>query len=422
MSNLAVPLLSTVDTAMMGHLDSELYLAGLALGAAVLNFLYWGLGFLRMGTTGLTAQACGAKNTEDSAAILMRGLIVALGISFLLIVLQKPIEWVALGYMEGSELAKGLAGDYFYILIYAAPPTLCLMVVHGWFLGMQNARFPLILTLFVNLLNLGLNLFFLYQMGMKLEGIALGTLLAQYAGLIFALGLLAVFYKPYLKAFKFRNALKSTEINRFFKVNGDVFIRTVFLILTLSYLVAVSGHFGDRIIEVNAILMLMFTLMSYGIDGMAFAAESLVGRFVGENDPVQLRKAVRLIFAWSMGLAASYSLLYLVAPAWIIGLLTDKTAVIEATLEYKYWIALLPIVATIAFIWDGVYLGATQTRPLRNSMALATLMVFFPVWFLTRESWGNHGLWFALILFMAFRGISLSILAKNRIFQPGKTN
>jgi len=417
LSNITVPALSLVDTILMGHLESELYLGAIAMGAAIFDFLYWAFGFLRMGTTGLTAQALGAKQGGELPLLLARGLLVALAGSLLIILLQVPIAKLSFMIMEGTEAVKTIAKEYFYIRIYAAPATIGLYVFFGWFLGMQNSKYPLILAVFINVLNIVLNLIFIKVLGMKHEGIAWATVISQYAGFGLAVFLLATRYGMLKKFFNRKDVLNLQAIKRFLSINSDIFIRTLLLLFTLNFVIAVSGAYDDRTIAVNSILRLLIMIMAFGVDGFAFAAESLVGLYKGGEKFGEMKKAIRYLFAWGMGGGIFFSLVYVIFGKAIFFSLTDHDSVAVEAMKYLPWIIAAPVIYSAAFIWDGVYLGALAPKPMRNSMAVATLLIFLPAWYFTKDIWGNHSLWFAMTLFMLTRGIALTLLSKKFIYK-----
>ena len=285
-SNLSVPLLGAVDTALVGHLDEVYYLGAIALGGMIFNFIFWGFGFLRMGTTGITAQAFGEENKTESVMTLVRALLVAGVFSFLILLLQGWIADLSFWLVEASSEVERYTKIYFDIRIFTAPATLGLYAINGWFLGMQNARYPMIVTVILNLLNIILDVFFVYSLNMNVDGVAWGTLIARYVGLVIAIGLLLVKYKSWLNAYMREKILELEPLKKFFSVNRDIFIRTLCLIFTFSFFTAKSAEFGNVILAANTILLQLWMIVSYGVDGFAFAAESLIGRLKGsgEND------------------------------------------------------------------------------------------------------------------------------------------
>lgn len=416
LSNISIPLLGMVDTALMGRLESEIYIGAVALGSIIFNIIYWGFGFLRMGTTGLTAQSYGQEDRTECSAILGRGLLFALGGSILILALQSAIAWIGFSLLQGDEAVKTLATQYFYIRIYAAPATLGLYVFQGWFLGMQNARYPMVLTIVVNLLNIAFNIVFVLQMGMKVDGVALGTVCAQYLGLALAVGMFFFKYRPFIARIERREVFRLTAIKRFFAVNVDIFIRTVCLVFTFAFFTSASAAIDSLTLAANQILLQYLSLMSYAVDGFAFAAESLVGRYIGARDSTHLRKSVRYLFYWGIGFGAAFALVYGLMGRELLRIFTDQEEIIQAALPYVWWIVAISLAGSVAYMWDGVYIGATATVPMRNMMLISTIVIFLPVYYLTLSSVGNHGLWLALLLFMVARGITLGLLAQKNIF------
>lgn len=413
LSNLSIPVLSSGDTAVVGHLDKIHYLGAIAVGSMIFNFIYWAFGFLRMGTTGLTAQAYGQSDNKRISMIMARSLTFAVSIAFLLIVIQSLISHIAFYLVDSTPDVEKYARQYFDIRIFAAPATLSLYAFHGWFLGMQNAKYPLFLSLFVNGLNIVFNLMFIYGFGMKSNGVALGTVYAQYLGLSFAVLLFIRSYRGYIIPVNLKELLEVVELKKFFNVNFDIFIRTLCLISTFSFFTAKSAGFGEGILAANTILLQLWMILSYGVDGFAFAAESLVGNFKGEGDDKKLKKVINLIFAWGLGLASLVALVYGILGREIVSFYTDKIEVIELAMKYFIWTLLAPFINSIAFIWDGMFIGATETKIMRNSVLISTLVFFLPVFYLTKGWIGNHGLWLAMISFMFLRGFSLTLYRRT---------
>ena len=421
LSNLSIPMLGMVDTALMGRMESEVYIGAVALGSVIFNFIYWGFGFLRMGTTGLTAQAYGRKENKEISYILGRALLVVVAAGGALLLFQGVIAWAGFGLIQGGAEVKDLARRYFLIRIYAAPATLGLYAFHGWFLGLQNARYPMFLTILVNAANIIFNVIFVFQLGLKSDGVALGTVCAQYLGLAAAVILCVRRYKGYLVQINIRSIRNIQALRRFLSVNLDIFIRTMGLIFAFAFFVSQSAAADSLTLAANQILLQYLNLMSYGVDGFAFAAESLVGRVVGEGKRETLSRLVRLLFVWGCGLGAVVSMGYLFFGRGFLLIFTDQVAIIKAASPYVWWMILLPLAGSVAYMWDGVYLGATATRTLRNMMILSLLGGYLPVYYLTRRFLGNHGLWLALLSFMVARAATLALRAPGQIFDRGKS-
>jgi len=415
-SNLSVPMLSVVDTALVGHLPNAYSIGAVAVGSMILNFVYWGFGFLRMGTTGLTAQAHGKNDHREMGLVLSRALLVALIAGIALILLQHLIGKVSFGLVSASPEVELFASKYFYIRIFAAPATLSLYALMGWFLGMQNARYPMIVTISINILNVVLDAWFVLILKMGVTGVAWGTLIAQYLGAALALFFLWRNYRGFIRKFSLAEVTYKKDLQKFFKLNSDIFIRTLCLIFTFAFFTAKSAELGDNILAANSILIQLWMIFSYGIDGFAFAAESLVGKFIGAKNSTQLKRVVKSIFIWGSGLGALFSLVYSVLGYEILSLLTNQQIVLSLAMDFIGWTILAPFINSFCYIWDGIYIGATASKAIRNSMLLATTAFFLPAYYIGFHFGGNHGMWLAMLLFMIVRGISLTLLAKKNIF------
>jgi MATE family multidrug resistance protein len=315
--------------------------------------------------------------------------------------------------IDGSTEVESLALKYFDIRIFAAPATLSLYALHGWFLGVQNSKYPLYVSLFVNILNIILNLTFVYGFEMNVEGVALGTVISQYLGVFLSVFLLYKYYKKYISEFSYRIIIQKEKIKKFFKVNLDIFLRTLLLIFTISFFTAKSAEFNDEILAANFILLQLWLIVAYGVDGFAFAAESLVGRFKGAQDSFNLKKVIKYSFQWGIGLGIIVSLVYLFFNKQILALYTNQNNVIQIAQNFIIWIVIAPVINSISFIWDGIYIGATATREMLISMAVSTLIFFLPIYFITNDILGNHSIWLALTMFMVIRGLTLTILSKR---------
>ncbi len=417
-SNITVPLLGLVDLALMGHLGSEVYIGAISLGSVIFNIIYWGFGFLRMSTSGFTAQAFGEKNQSEAITILIRALILTSVISFFILILQSPIAWGSFKLIGGSQEVETLAEEYFRIRVWAAPAALGLFVFSGWFLGMQNARYPMIIAILVNIVNILLSVFFVFGLKMKSDGVALGTAISQYAGLITAVVLLLKKYRHLLPRITKAGIIDVEFMKDFFKVNSDIFIRTVCIIIVFTFFTSKSASMNDTILAVNSILLQFLMFFSFFIDGFAFAGEALVGKFIGAKQISHLKKVVKMLLYWGLGLAVAFTLIYLAGVNIIIKLLTSQPDVIETAQTFLFWVVLIPVASVGSFVWDGIYIGATASRPMRNSLLVSTFIVFAPVYYFLNPVWENHALWMGMLLFMFSRGVILSILYKKSILNP----
>ncbi len=413
-SNLSVPMLSAVDTALMGRLENEQYLGAIAIGGIIFGFVYWGFSFLRMGVTGLTAQAYGAGDSNESTLILKRGVMVAVVIALLLLLLQPLIAALSFYLMDAGPEVEQLARSYFHIRICAAPATLTLHVFHGWFLGMQNAKYPMLVTIVVNLLNLALNLFFVKVLMMTSDGVALGTVIAQYLGLLCTIGLFLKRYRHLWDGWHLQGVLHLPALKRFFRIGRDILIRTFSVLFCHAFFTSKAAALGDTTLAINTILLQFIHILAYGIDGFAFASESLVGRYKGARDVVTLKRAVRFSFWWALVLSAGFSLFFGLLGTRLLYLFTDRMDLLIGARPYLIWIAIAPPINAIAYIWDGVFIGATASTAMRNSM-LASALVFLLAYFVLKGL-GNHGLWLTLTLFSIARGATLTFFAPKHIF------
>ena len=416
-SNITIPLLGIVDLSLVGHLDSKVYIGAIAIGSMIFNFIYWGFSFLRMGTSGFAAQAYGKKDFRDSFYQLYRALFVGLIGSVLLILLQKPIDLLSFFIINGSDEVEFFAREYFHIRIWAAPATIAIYSISGWYIGMQNAKVPMIIAIIVNLLNIGFNILFIKAFGMKSDGVALGTVFAQYSGLIVALILLSKNSKRLKKYFILKDILQFSDLKKFFNVNKDIFIRTMSLVFALSFFTAKSAKFGDTLLAVNILLLQFFNIYAYITDGFAYAGEALGGRYFGAKDKNNLIKVTKLLFRWGLLMAGIFTIAYYFGDNLLLKILTDNEDVIQNIQPYLIWVYIIPFLTFGAFIWDGIFIGVTASSSMRNAMLISTFLVFVPAYFIMHHFLGNHGLWAAFMIFMIARFVTLSLSAPKNIYQ-----
>lgn len=415
-TNITIPLLAMVDLGLMGHLGSVKYVGAVALGGMIFSFIFWAFGFLRMGTSGFTAQAYGQRNFAEAGNILIRSIVFAIGGGLFLILMQWPLSWAAFSIVDGSAQVEELAHQYFNIRIYSAPATLFIYAIIGWFIGMQNARLPMILAISVNLLNVLLSLLLIKVLGMGSNGVAWANVISQYGGLLLGLFLLSFYWPKIGSKIKLTEALSRKAFTLFFHVNKDIFIRTLCLIFTLSFFTTQSANTSDTILAVNTLLFQFFYFFSYFVDGFAYAAEALAGRYIGSGDKAMLIKIIRRLFVWGGAIALTFTLIFLTGGGFILRLLTNDPVTISAAQPYMFWVVLVPVITFAAFIWDGIYVGATASKAMRNSMVVITTLIFLPAYYLLEPVLGNNGLWLAMMLFMGARGVFLSLMAKKAVF------
>ena len=427
-TNITVPLLGMVDMAIVGHLSGD-HIGAIAIGTQIFNLIYWNFGFLRMGTSGFTAQAFGAERWDESIKILIRACAIALGIALTLIILQWPISLAVPHIFEGSNHVMSLALTYFFVRIWAAPATLGLYAIKGWFIGMQDSKTPMWIAIALNCVNIVASLLFVIVLHWDIFGVALGTVIANYTGLL--LGIIFLrrkirkdnnfsFFTLHVSLLK--EALHWTEMRRFFKVNSDIFLRTLCLSGVFTFITAASSHISDQILAVDALLLQFFTLFSYIMDGFAHAGESLVGRHIGARQLRHLKLAVRLLILWGLALTVVFTGLYAAFGNQFLHIFTDKPDVIAAAGDYMTWVLAIPVCGFAAFLFDGIFIGATATRTMRDAMFIATA-AFFAIYYGLKYHFGtadehvwNNILWTAFIVFLTLRGLLQAIRVRKDIY------
>ena len=380
LANITVPLVGMVDLAVAGHLGSPgeaaTLIGGVSVGTMLFDLLYWNFGFLRVGTGGLTAQAYGREDWQGTRVILFRGVVLALLIAALILVLQWPFVHLALYVTHGSDAVRELALRYFFIRIWAAPATLSLMSIKGWFIGMQDTVSSMATDLVVNVVNIVSSILLGRWMGFA--GIAWGTVIAQFTGLAFA-GVLIARRMPPGKG-GIRQAVSGADLGAFLTMNGNLFVRSLCMVAIYVGFTMISARYGDLVLAVGAILMKLLLLFSFFTDGFAYAAEALVGKFIGRRDIPAVKMTVRHVFVWSMGVGMFFVLVYLFGSDPAFRVLTSDVQVVQAARPFYFWLLLMPPIGCAAFTWDGVFVGATASRSLRNSLVWA-LLAFFGLWF-----------------------------------------
>ena len=407
-SNISVPMLGAVDTAVVGHLPDARYLGGVAVGALVFTFIYWGFGFLRMGTGGLTAQAFGAGDADEVRACLARAAVIGIPVALILIILQAPIAWVAFTIVEATPEVEALAREYFFTRIWGAPATLMNFALLGWFIGVQNTKAALWHQLTLNGVNIVLDLVFVIGFGWGVAGVAAATAIADVAAVAFGLWLALPILRRLGGAFVRAKILEAEKIRRTLALNVDIFIRTLCLVSAFAYFTAQGAAFGNVVLAANAVLLNLQTFMAHALDGFAHAAEALGGRAIGARDRQAFRDAVRAAMLWGLIVAIAFTLVYVLAGVAIVELLTGIQDVRAAAREYIVWSVVMPLVAVFPFVLDGVFLGATRGRTMRNAM-IVSLVIYVVACLTFVPMWGNHGLWGALLIFMGARGVTLGV-------------
>lgn len=407
-SNITVPLLGLVDVAIVGHLGETAYIGAIAVGGMLFNILYWNFGFLRMGTSGLTSQAYGRKDSGGEARVLAQALCVGLISSLLILILQYPVERLAFRLLETSQEVERYAVCYFRVCVWGAPAVLMMYGFKGWFIGMQNSRFPMYIAIAVNVINILCSLCFVFVLGMKVEGVALGTVVAEWSGLLIAVFLWRSRYRELWGRMVAWEHLRLSLMRRFFAVNRDIFLRTLCLIAVTTFFTSTGARQGNVVLAVNTLLMQLFTLFSYIMDGFAYAGEALVGRYIGACDLKRLRHAARNLFGWGVGVALLFTLLYGLGGKHFLGLLTNDARVIEAAGDYFYWVLAIPLAGFSAFLWDGIMIGATASGRMLAAMLVASGM-FFLLYYVFSGATDNHILWLAFLVYLSLRGVMQTI-------------
>lgn len=418
-SNITVPLLGLVDVSIVGHLGSATYIGAIAVGGMLFSMIYWIFGFLRMGTSGLTAQAYGRRDLAEVILLFVRSLGIAFGLALLLTLLQYPILKVAFPLIDATPAIKDLASLYFRICIWGAPAVLGLYSFAGWFVGMQNSRFPMYIAITQNVVNIAASLFFVFVWNRGVAGVALGTLVAQYAGLLMASLLWYGYYRRLWQKLNWQMLTDYEAMRSFFILNRDIFFRTLCLVAVTTYFTSRGAEQGDIILAVNTLMMQLFTLYSYIMDGFAYAGEALTGHYVGAHNQADLRRMIRTLFAWGVGLALAFTLLYGIGGSSFLGLLTNEQEVLNASSDYFYWVLAIPLAGMAAFLWDGIYIGATASRQMLYSMLVASVS-FFILQRIFQQQMGNHALWMAFIAYLFLRGLVQTGLARKILLKSGR--
>ena len=414
-SNVTVPLLGLVDLSIVGHIGNEDYISAIAVGSMIFNVMYWLLGFLRMGTSGMTSQAFGREDTMECIRILVRSLTIGLAFGLLFILTQSGLEWGLLRLMNTPEASWEYVTTYFQIVIWGAPAMLGLYSLTGWFIGMQDTRTPMVVAILQNLVNILASLSLVFVLGWGIAGVAAGTLLAQWIG--FLVALLGAWKRlPKVNCLRIGQGLGTDSWSRlvrvlsvkaawinFFLVNKDIFLRTLCLIVVNFYFTSAGGKQGAMMLAVNTLLMTLFTIFSYVMDGFAYAGEALSGKYYGAGDKQGLHATVRNLFQFGFLMAVVFMGIYMIGGTGFLHLLTDDNTVVEAARPYLPWACFIPVVGVTAFILDGVFIGLTDTRGMLFSTVMA-MVLFFIVYFVFRDWLANYALWLAFLSFLLMRG------------------
>lgn len=406
LSSISTPLMGLVDTAVMGHLPNSRYLAAVAVGATLFSTLYWSVGFLKAGTTGLAAQAIGRRESAALRNLVWQALLTAAAIGLLFVIFQDGLLGVGTWVLAPPSESLDQFEAYFKIRVWGAPAALMTLVLIGWFVGNHNTRVPLYLTLSTNVFNALLNLLLVVGMGLKADGVAWGTLISEYFGLAYGVYFLCRALKNNQAQTQWYTIFSLQSYQQFFSVNRDFFIRTLFLTFTFAFFTRQGALMGKDVLAANEILKTFLLIIALCLDGFAHAAEAIAGSAWAAKRKDIFQACVRVVMVWAGFTALGLSLIFGVGGSLILSVLTDLPQLLEITKIYLPWVVLLPLICVWSFMFDGIYVGMTQTRAMRNNMIFTVVLVFLPVWFLA-QTWGNHGLWLAMMSFFTSRGLGL---------------
>ncbi len=403
-SNITTPILGLIDTAIVGHIGSAAYIGAIAVGGNMLNMPYWLFAFLRMGASGMTAQATGANDNRQVSLILYRSLLIALCASILMIIFSSPIAYCVLKFMNADYETALLAKRYFSVCIFGAPAVLGIYALSGWFIGRQDSQTPMWLAIISNVANIIVSLVLVVGFKLKIEGVAMGTVIAQWLSII--IGLLVVKRTSIIpiKSLSLRSVLSKFELQKFFKINIDIFLRTLCLVSVTLWFTHAGAEQSVEILAANSIMMQFFMLFSFFMDGFAYAGEALVGKYYGMRDSILLKSTVTALLRIGLIMALLCSIIYLICGSTIISILTNDISVRATTDEYIIWAILIPLFGFLAFVYDGIFIGMTLSRQMLCSMFIS-MLVFFAVYTATLSTLSNHALWLAFSSYLLSRGL-----------------
>lgn len=419
LANITIPLVGLVDTAIVGHIADATLIGGIAVGTMLFDLLYWNFGFLRIGTSGTTAQAYGRKDDRECATILAQSLTIAAFATLLIWAIQWLFVTAALACVPCSPEVADFARKYFFVRIWAAPATLSLMALKGWFIGMQDTVSPMACDIVVNVVNMAASYILAVYTPLGAIGVAYGTLIAQFTGLLLAAIILFAKYRSYLR--KCQLSIIHYQLSRLLRLNGNLFIRSLCFMVVYVGFTAIAGSYGDIQLALSSILMKLFMLFSYFVDGFAYAGEALVGKAIGESaDSKTLSRIVRILFNWSIGVGVLFTFVYAFCGTDCVRLMTDDETVLQALPPLLVWLIAMPIVSTLAFMWDGIYVGATAGKDIRNAMIWAAAG-FVVAYVALYRFCGIQALYIAYFVHLFARVIYLTVKWKPIYEQIGKS-
>ncbi len=411
-SNITVPLLGLVDVAIVGHIGNASYIGAIAVGSMLFNVIYWLFGFLRMGTSGMTSQALGRRDLAEVMRLLVRSLSIGVGTGLLICILQRLVIGCGMWAMSPEADVVALARRYCFVCIWGAPAVLGLYGFTGWYIGMQNTRIPMVVSLTQNVVNITASLSLVLYGGMTVEGVALGTVIAQWWGFLMAWFLFLRHYRRLTRYDFRRNVFAAAPLKKFFSINRDIFLRTLCLVSVNLFFTAAGSRESTLVLAVNTLLMTLFTIFSYFMDGFAYAAEALAGKYYGAGNTVALHDVVKRTMAFGCSVAIAFTLLYIIGGTHFLRLLTSDEIVISASGEYFWWTVLIPMAGMTAFVFDGIFVGITHSKSMLLSTAISSAL-FFTLYFSLHTVWSNHALWMSFVAYLAMRGIVLILVFRK---------
>ena len=414
LANITVPLVGMVDLAIAGRLGDASVIGAVAIATMLFDLLYWNMAFLRLGTGGLIAQAFGRGDNKEISRVFVQGISTAALLALFVLAIQYLFVKAAFLFIECTPQVQNLATEYFFIRIWAAPATISLYVFKGFFIGMQNAVNPMAEDVTVNISNVLFSIFFAFYAGLGFSGIAWGTLVAQYTGMVLAIALMVIYYRKLFHYIDLKGSIKLQKIKRFFLMNADLFVRSLSFLFIYAGLTSIAARYGDVALAVSSIMMKLMLLYSYFVDGFAYAGEALSGRYIGARDRTSLVRSIKVIFVWCMGIGIVSTIGYWAGGEWLFGLMATDPLVLAESARFLPWLLIMPLVSSVAFTWDGIFIGATATKAIRNSMMWA-VAGFFASYYLLRGPLGVQSLWVGYMVHLVARTVYLSVVAKREV-------
>lgn len=415
-ANITVPLVGMADLIIASRLGDAAVIGAIAIATMLFDLLYWNMAFLRLGTGGMVAQAFGRGDNKEAVRIFVQGISTAALLAVAVLAIQYLYVKVAFVFIDCTPQVQSLATEYFFIRIWAAPATISLYVFKGFFIGMQNAVMPMAVDLTINITNILASIYFALYTPMQFAGIAVGTLVAQYCGMFLSIVFIVSKYGGIFKGVNLRQCVQLKQMKNFFTINADLFVRSISFLFIYAGFTSLSAKYGDVDLAVGAIMMKLMMLYSYFIDGFAYAGEALTGRFIGAKDLASLRKAIKVIFAWCFVIGVVSTVVYFLSGEEMVKYMTQDSEVIQGAQKYLGWLLVMPFISCLAFTWDGIYIGATASKSIRNSM-LWSVVGFFASYYLLKSHLGMQALWVGYMVHLLIRSAYLTFKAKKEIYK-----